>query len=88
MEERGQHVCGEADAGRLDTVLARARTELSRARWQEEIKADRVTVNGQPGRCKMRVVPGDVIDWTRPRRLQSKPRRKIFCSMFSTRTKT
>lgn len=66
MEERGQHVCGEADAGRLDTVLARARTELSRARWQEEIKADRVTVNGQPGRCKMRVVPGDVIDWTRP----------------------
>lgn len=66
MDERGQHVCGEADAGRLDTVLARARTELSRARWQEEIKADRVTVNGQPGRCKMRVGPGDVIDWTRP----------------------
>ncbi len=66
MDERGQHVCGESDAGRLDTVLSRARTELSRARWQEEIKADRVTVNGMPGRCKMKVGPGDVIDWTRP----------------------
>lgn len=66
MDEHGQHVCGEADAGRLDTVLSRTRTELSRSRWQEEIKADRVTVNGQPGRCKMRVAPGDVIDWTRP----------------------
>ena len=66
MDERGQHVCGDGDAGRLDTVLARTRTELSRARWQEEIKADRVTVNGLPGRCKMRVGPGDVIDWTRP----------------------
>lgn len=66
MDEHGQHVCGDADAGRLDTVLSRTRTELSRSRWQEEIKADRVTVNGQPGRCKMRVAPGDVIDWTRP----------------------
>jgi len=66
MSESGQHSCGEADVGRLDTVLARTRTELSRARWQEEIKADRVTVNGQPGRCKMRVGPGDLIAWNRP----------------------
>lgn len=66
MNDHGQHICGESDAGRLDTVLARTRTELSRARWQEEIKADRVTVNGKPGRCKMKVGPGDVIDWTRP----------------------
>ncbi len=66
MDERGRHVCGDDDAGRLDSVLARVRTELSRARWQEEIKADRVTVNGLPGRCKMRVSPGNVIDWTRP----------------------
>lgn len=66
MDISGQHVCGEGEAGRLDTVLTRARTELSRARWQQEIKADRVTVNGLPGRCKMRVGPGDVIDWSRP----------------------
>lgn len=66
MSESGQHICEDADTGRLDTVLARTRTELSRARWQEEIKADRVTVNGQPGRCKMKVGPGDVIAWTRP----------------------
>ncbi|MCS6770584.1 MAG: RluA family pseudouridine synthase [Kiritimatiellae bacterium] len=64
--ERGSIVCGEQDVGRLDSVLARARPELSRARWQEEIKADRVTVNGRPGRCKMPVKPGDIIEWTRP----------------------
>lgn len=66
MNEYGQYICGDADAGRLDAVLARARTELSRARWQEEIKANRVTVNGRPGRCKMKVGPGDRIEWTRP----------------------
>jgi 23S rRNA pseudouridine1911/1915/1917 synthase len=64
--ERGFYRCGESDAGRLDTVLARTRTELSRARWQQEIKANRVTVNGLPGRCKMKVRPGDVIAWMRP----------------------
>lgn len=64
--ESGFHLCGENDVGRLDAVLARVRPELSRARWQEEIKADRVTVNGKPGRCKMPVKPGDRIEWHLP----------------------
>lgn len=63
---QGRYVCGETDSGRLDAVLARARPELSRARWQEEIKADRVTVNGAVGRCKTKVGPGDVIEWNLP----------------------
>lgn len=66
---------GSADAGvrrfsypfsampdRLDKVLARLLPEHSRNRLQEWIDAGHVLVNGEPGRIKQRINPGDRLD--------------------------
>lgn len=47
---------------RLDKVLARLLPEHSRSRLQEWIEAGHVRVNGEPGRIKQRVNPGDRLE--------------------------
>lgn len=44
---------------RLDKILARLLPEHSRSRLQDWIEAGHVLVNGEPGRIKQRVNPGD-----------------------------
>ncbi len=56
---------GEAGA-RLDAWLGSRKPELSRARWQELIKAGHVRVNGQPKKPHYELRENDVVDYEIP----------------------
>lgn len=54
------------DRPRLDLWLSRAEPECSRARWQQWIRAGRVTVDGAAVKPNQVLRPGQTVAWTLP----------------------